>query len=237
MISNNWLLHIYGQNYTSIFHGKVARMTQPCPLCASDNTKPYHCDTAREYVECNLCQLIFVPTDQHLSHEDEKSQYDHHQNDPLDDGYRTFLSRLHEPMQARLAPHSMGLDFGSGPGPTLSQMFEEAGHTINLFDIYYANDASIFDEAYDFITASEVVEHLSNPAEVLEKLWRCLKSGGLLGIMTKRVTSKDAFKSWHYKNDPTHICFFSEHAFKWLGNKWGTEPEFVSADVVLFKKP
>lgn len=211
-------------------------MTHSCPLCTSDDIAHYNRDAARDYRQCGVCQLVFVPADQHLSHEDEKSQYDHHQNDPLDNGYRNFLAGLSVPMLARLEPNRNGLDFGSGPGPTLSLMFEEAGHTMNLFDIYYANDMSIFDETYDFITASEVVEHLSNPAEVLERLWRCLKSGGLLGIMTKRITSKEAFKSWHYKNDPTHISFFSEHAFKWLGNKWGCTPTFVSDDVVLYTK-
>ena len=212
-------------------------MTPHCPLCTSDAVAHYSRDAARDYRQCSVCQLVFVTADQHLSHEDEKNQYDHHQNDPLDDGYRTFLGRLYEPVHALLAPNSKGLDFGSGPGPTLSLMFEEAGHRVNLFDIYYAKDASVFDETYDFITASEVVEHLSNPAEELEILWHCLKSGGLLAVMTKRVTSKDAFESWHYKNDPTHISFFSETTFGWLGEKWGCTPEFIGDDVVIFKKP
>lgn len=212
-------------------------MKHSCPLCTSDEAAHYSRDAARDYRQCSVCHLVFVSVDQHLSHEDEKSQYDFHQNDPLDANYRKFLSILAGPMLDRQGAAKSGLDFGSGPGPTLSLMFEEVGHTMKLFDIYYANDASIFDEAYDFITASEVVEHLSNPAKELDRLWHCLKSGGMLGIMTKRVTSKGAFESWHYKNDPTHISFFSEHAFNWLGSKWGTEPEFVSDDVVIFTKP
>ncbi len=140
-------------------------------------------------------------------------------------------------MQARLAAHSLGLDFGSGPGPTLSLLFEEAGHNMTLFDIYYANDRSAFDLSYDFITASEVFEHLAKPAEELNRLWDCLKSGGLLGIMTKRVPSKDAFESWHYKIDPTHISFFSEKTFNWLGDVWGCSPTFINDDIVLFTKP
>ena len=55
--------------------------------------------------------------------------------------------------------------------------------------------------------------------------------------MTKRVTGKEAFATWHYKLDPTHISFFSEKTFEWLGDKWGVEPEFIGDDVVLFTKP
>ena len=180
---------------------------------------------------------MFVPAHQQLSDMDEKAQYDFHQNDSNDLGYRKFLSRLASPMLERLDAPQQGLDFGSGPGPTLSLIFEDAGHSMHLFDVYYANEPAVFDETYDFITASEVVEHLSNPAIELDRLWTCLKRGGLLGIMTKRVTGKDAFKTWHYKNDPTHISFFSEKTFNWLGDKWGCVPEFVDSDVVIFTKP
>ena len=211
-------------------------MNEPCPLCQSNKVEPYAQDVARSYLQCGMCNLVFVQAHQHLSHSEEKAQYDFHDNDSNNAGYRKFLSRLASPMLERLDQPKKGLDFGSGPGPTLSKMFEESGHTMRLFDVYYANDPAIFNETYDFITASEVVEHLSNPAVELGKLWGCLKRGGLLGIMTKRVTDKDAFKAWHYKNDPTHISFFSEETFKWLGVKWACTPEFIGDDVVIFTK-
>ena len=68
---------------------------------------------------------MFVPRSYHLSAADEKAQYDLHENDPNDPGYRAFLDRLAGPLDKRLAPHSHGLDFGCGPGPTLSVMLEE----------------------------------------------------------------------------------------------------------------
>lgn len=212
-------------------------MREPCPLCASIQADPYAQDAARPYLQCSRCSLVFVPGHQHLPHSDEKAQYDFHQNDSNDLGYRKFLSRLATPILERLGSPKQGLDFGSGPGPTLSLIFEEAGHTMHLFDAYYANDPAVFDATYDFITASEVVEHLSNPAIELNRLWASLKRGGLLGIMTKRVTDKDAFKAWHYKNDPTHISFFSEATFHWLGDTWGCLPEIMDSDVVIFTKP
>ena len=139
-------------------------------------------------------------------------------------------------MNQRLSSGSQGLDFGSGPGPTLSLMFEEAGHTVALYDYFYANDTSALELQYDFITASEVVEHLHQPKHALDRLWSILKPGGTLGIMTKRVLNREAFAKWHYKNDLTHVCFFSEATFHWLAEQWQAELTIEGNDVVLLKK-
>ena len=90
--------------------------------------------------------------------------------------------------------------------------------------------------SYDFITSTEVVEHLASPGLEMEKLWALLKPGGYLGIMTKQVTDRESFGLWHYKNDPTHISFFSHRSFQYLGNQWGSAPEFIGADVIIFRK-
>jgi 2-polyprenyl-3-methyl-5-hydroxy-6-metoxy-1,4-benzoquinol methylase len=89
---------------------------------------------------------------------------------------------------------------------------------------------------YDFITASEVVEHLHHPRFELERLWSALRPRGILGIMTKRVRDQHAFANWHYKNDPTHVIFFSEATFVWLSRYWSAELQVVGPDVVLFRK-
>jgi len=136
----------------------------------------------------------------------------------------------------RLTPHSQGLDFGSGPGPTLSVMFEEAGHSMELYDPFYAPELKPLQRKYDFVTASEVVEHLHHPRRDLDRLWKCVKPNGLLGIMTKRVTDQKAFSCWHYKNDPTHVSFFSVETFRWLADVWQATSSVCGADVVLFRK-
>jgi len=208
-----------------------------CPLCHDTNIdQTYHQDNRRNFYLCRRCQLVFVPPEQFLSREAEKSAYDHHQNSPEDQAYRRFLSRLFIPLHRQLAPQSHGLDFGSGPGPTLSIMFEEAGHFVSLYDYFYAHDRSVFQETYDFITASEVVEHLHHPQEELDDLWKTLRPGGLFGIMTKRVYNQQAFTTWHYKNDLTHVCFFSQATFQWLAGKWQASMVVVDQDVVFLKK-
>ena len=214
---------------------------QTCPLCGRARPVPYHRDTVRCYLNCPTCNLVFVPPAQHLSAAAEKACYDRHDNRPDDPRYRRFLDRLFTPLNERLAAHSRGLDFGCGPGPTLSKMFEEAGHSVALYDPYYATDKSVLAARYDFITASEVVEHLAEPGKELDRLWASLAPGGWLGIMTKRVRDQAAFRTWHYITDPTHIAYFSEATFHWLTARWssmGASATLVVAgsDVVLIEK-
>lgn len=139
-------------------------------------------------------------------------------------------------MQERLAPGSHGLDFGSGPGPTLSLMFEEIGHSMAIYDYFYAKDSSVLQGQYDFITATEVLEHLHDPGKELDRLWTLLKPDGYLGVMTRLVPDREAFTRWYYKNDPTHVCFFSPPTFQWLAGRWRAEVAFAAKDVILFYK-
>lgn len=208
----------------------------PCPLCKGENVIDFFKDRRRNYLSCQVCNLVFVPPSQFLSEADEKKRYDLHQNSPDDLNYLQFLRRIFIPMQNSLNPGSCGLDFGSGPEPALSLMFEDAGFSMATFDCFYRDDPSALQKQYDFITATEVVEHLHHPKEELDRLWGCLKEGGRLGIMTKPVPDNDSFSDWHYKNDLTHVCFFSKNTFEWLAYQWGAEPTFVDKDVVIFYK-
>lgn len=208
-----------------------------CPLCSSTETGPFYEDRHRPYLVCDACALVFVPPAFFLSSVEEKAEYDLHRNSPDDAGYRHFLNRTFEPVAARLSPASQGLDFGCGPGPTLSVMFEEAGHRVALYDPFYADDVSVFERQYDFVTATEVVEHLHRSGEELARLWACLKLGGLLAIMTKRVIDRQVFAGWHYKADRTHVCFFSDRTFEWLASQWQAGLRFEGKDVVILEKP
>jgi hypothetical protein len=204
-----------------------------CPLCSSGTLLNYHEDSKRTYFQCDDCFLVTVPPKYHLNESEEKREYDLHENSSLDVGYRQFLSRVLTPLINKIPASSQGLDFGCGNGPTLSKMFEEKEHTVNLFDKYYFNDPSVLFKKYDFITATEVIEHLSNPKFELDRLIKTLRANGWLGIMTKLVQDKNAFSNWHYKNDPTHICFYSAKTFEWIASKYDLNIEFFGNDVIL----
>jgi len=167
---------------------------------------------------------------------EEKAQYDLHENNPKDSDYRQFLSRLSDPLIRKLSPNSSGLDFGCGSGPTLSVILEEAGHQVALYDPFYQPDQTTLKATYDFITATEVLEHLFHPRRDLESLWNRLRKSGWLGVMTKRAKDRESFAKWHYKQDPTHVCFWSNSTFQWLADYWNAHLELIEPDVALLQK-
>ncbi len=207
-----------------------------CPLCGSA-TVLFHRDKRRPYFVCRRCCAVHVPEPYHLSEGAEKAEYDKHQNHFDDEGYRTFLARMAQPIGEMVKAGSKGLEFGCGPGPVLAQMLTQAGYEMTVYDKFYADNRDALEQVYDFVTTTEVIEHLRNPQEVLARLWMLLKPGGTLGVMTKRVTTAEAFSRWHYKNDQTHIIFFHSKTFEWLGKQWGASLSYHGNDVVLLKKP
>ncbi|MET2900604.1 class I SAM-dependent methyltransferase [Vibrio rotiferianus] len=207
-----------------------------CPLCQNQRTHHFFEDKQREYLQCEQCSLVFVNPDQRLDAETEKAHYDLHENNSEDMGYRRFLARIADPVAERISPQSNGIDFGCGPGPTLSLMLEEAGHNMALYDLYYHPDTSVLERQYDFMTATEVIEHLYHPDMVWKQWLNLVKPGGWIGLMTKMVIDVEAFRAWHYKNDPTHVVFFSRDTFQFLAERDKLELEFIGNDVILLRK-
>jgi len=216
-----------------------------CPLCHSESIQPYYQNKGVGYLSCPRCALVFMSKTHHLSDTEEKLRYDAHQNNPDDKRYQAFLSQVFNPVIDHLNKQGLdfskvgakGLDFGCGPGPTLSLMFEKQGHQVNLFDKFYANNPAVFEQSYDFITATEVVEHLSAPNVELHRLFGSLKKGGVLAIMTQMMDDKTDFSTWYYKNDPTHICFFSKNTMRYLAKKWRAKVSFFGNNVALYYFP
>lgn len=207
-----------------------------CPLCHCCDFEPFFQDQTRSYIQCDACRLVFVPVSHRITLEEERRIYDLHQNDPEDQDYRQFLSRLSSPLLERITPGQTGLDFGCGPGPALPAMLEEKGFKVDLYDLHYHNDPGVFRKRYDFICATEVVEHLRDPGSVFDNLFSLLNSGGWLGIMTKLVIDKQAFSRWHYIRDLTHICFYSRKTLEDIARRFNARLELVAEDAFLFRK-
>ncbi len=207
-----------------------------CPLCLNNNIQHYHRDKQRDYWQCGHCDLVFVKPEQFLSLQQEKSIYDQHQNNPDDLGYRKFLNKLLLPLAKQLIKQAKGLDFGSGPGPAISVILAEQGYQVENFDVFYADDRKLLTGKYDFITCTEVIEHLHSPHKELAMLTGLLNSGGFLGVMTKRLLDKASFTTWHYKNDLTHVCFYSDQTFEYIAKTWQYKTDIINSDTVILRK-
>ena len=210
--------------------------TVSCPLCASP--RAYSLPVAgKRYHRCLACELVWLDEADHLDEAAEKAVYDGHDNRVDDPRYRTFLMRAFGEVLSRVAAPASGLDFGCGPGPALVAMGREAGYQMAGYDKFYADFPELLTRQYDFITSTEVIEHIAEPRAVLEQLWACLKPGGVLVLQTQRVLGDERFKNWRYRHDPTHIVFFAEASFQRLAASWQAELSFPHADVAVITKP
>ncbi len=207
-----------------------------CPLCSSEETKLYYEGKDRPFHRCGTCALIFVPCDWHLIPSLEKERYDLHHNDPSDEAYRAFLATLVDPLCERLETGARGIDYGAGPGPALSAMFGERGFSCINYDPFYADDRAALFDHYDFIASTETAEHFCHPRQEWERMVKMVKNGGWIGVMTQmRDESKD-FAAWHYKDDPTHVSFYSPQTFEWIAGHFGMSVEIIGASVAIFRK-
>jgi len=215
----------------------VSKIDENCFLCGSSNVIWFYNDQNRDYFRCLCCNLIFVPEKQRLSPREEIKRYNLHENNLDDTGYRNFLNKLIKPLSKLVALKSYGLDFGSGPNPVLSCILSsEFGYYMSNYDVFYNPQTSVFNYKYDFITTTEVLEHLYHPGKELTRLWNCLKTGGILAIMTQTVNEDVLFKNWYYKNDPTHVVFFSKSTFIWLKDRLKANILYEYNNVIIFKK-
>lgn len=208
-----------------------------CPLCRSADVAADAEAHGRSWFRCASCALTFLHPAQHPDAEAERAHYGTHENDPQDAGYRRFLARLSVPLVARLPAGAEGLDFGAGPGPALAAMLREQGFRMRIFDPVFAPDAAVLERAYDFITATEVVEHFFRPREEFDRLDGMLRPGGWLGVMTGVRQEDRSLSSWRYARDPTHVCFYAPATLEWIAGHYGWRIERPHPDVALFRTP
>jgi hypothetical protein len=210
--------------------------TGPCPVCKGSDTELFDQIDNKDYFRCNTCLVVFLDRKSYLPFEDEKERYAQHNNDIYDSEYRTFLSRLYNPIVKKLPAGAMGLDYGCGPGPALVHMFREAGFVMDLYDPYFFPEKSHLGKQYQFITCTEAAEHFYNPYEEFNTIDDLLEMEGWLGVMTNFFDESINFKDWYYRKDPTHVVFYTEETFEVIASTRSWQCEIPSKNIVLFKK-
>lgn len=205
----------------------------PCRLCGGGGA-PFHRDRKRSFFRCGACAYVFADGGSFPSPDEARRRYDRHRNDPSDPRYRAFLGRLTTPLLARLKPGSSGLDFGCGPGPTVSVILKEAGHTVADYDPMYRPDESLLEAHYDFVACTETAEHFTRPLEDWSRMFSLLRPGGLLAVMTQLVDGVD-FRGWAYKDDATHAGFYSAATLEWLARRFDVRLTTLPGSVAFFE--
>lgn len=128
------------------------------------------------------------------------------------------------------------LDLGSGDG-SFVQVCKEHGFDAFGLDgskdgINFENDKLAFDkETFDVVTLVSVIEHINNPSNILKEIFRVLKKGGILIIITPNF--RYAYRNFY--DDPTHLRPYTDKSIGSLMKLY----EFKTLKVVpmLVNKP
>src|SRR5262249_52969514 len=124
------------------------------------------------------------------------------------------------------------LDFAGGYG-ILTQMLKSAGFEAWQYDPHvvpflaadrYLNDIHALPaESFDIVIALEVLEHLTDPEEMLRSVARILKPEGTLLLSTGIYRPGLHDRHWYYlaTEGGQHITFWSEKALSSIAQRFG----------------
>ena len=193
-----------------------------CVICGHSVNEVYDKQLDTTFLHCPNCEFIYQEKAAHVSKEEEKKQYDYHQNSFENQGYVDYLKNFMDEYVLPLNKNGIALDFGSGPGPVLYELMKGHFEEVRQYDPFYHPDDSYIDMQFDVITSTEVVEHFTNPLDEFRHLKRLLKKDGYLVVMTNfRTMDIDAFLTWWYRRDTTHISFYHLKTFEEICRKIG----------------
>lgn len=204
-----------------------------CLFCQSEQTEKIIEDNYR----CLNCHVIFKSKNIHLEAEEEERRYQFHENDASEKNYYDFLIKLIKPIEHELVNVKSHLDFGSGKSSVYQKYFKERLCESWCYDLFFYPDKNILQKQFDLVTCSEVVEHFNNPDLDWKTLVATVKSNGLLAIMTNFYTDEIDYDKWWYKNDPTHVIFYSLKTIEYLEKKYLLKLQFSdNKSIAIFRK-
>lgn len=205
-----------------------------CSLCNSQ-TINYAFERKRNYLFCPICNSIQMDPKYYISLEDEKKRYELHKSDINDLGYQNFVKPITDFVFQKLDNKSLGLDFGAGHGPIISEILKKKGFEIKIYDPFFHNDLAVLDSKYDFIISCEVIEHFHNPAKEFKLLRSLLKDNGKLILMTDPYNDLTDFSKWYYKNDETHVFFYTEKTFEYIKEQYAFKDVIINNRLIVFE--
>ncbi len=205
-----------------------------CTLCGSQ-TSSFSVVHTQEYYKCTHCHSILLHSSYFLTAIEEKQRYDIHNNDVHDVGYQKSVFPIVSSVTENHTKAHKGLDFGSGSGPVVTMLLRNQGFNVQTFDPFYDPNPLALKQKYDYIICSEVMEHFYIPAKEFKLLHSLLKTNGMLYCKTNLYDETTNFDTWWYKNDPTHVFFYTEKTIHWIKKKYNFREASITKNVITFK--
>lgn len=206
-----------------------------CPLCGSGMRSP-RTYAKRTFQHCSSCDLISVPSRNHLDEAAERDRYLLHQNSSADAGY---IATFDGPIRclSTYAPDARRvLDYGCGQTPVLVELLRERGYDAVGYDPLFSPNLEN-NTRFDAIVCVETAEHFRAPRADLEKMHGLLSARGCLIVKTHLHGGPESIDGWWYARDMTHVAFYSRATFEWIAQRFGLDiVECDSLSLVCFRK-
>ncbi len=206
-----------------------------CSLCGSQ-TRDFSVTHKRTYSRCVQCDGISLHPSYYLSKQLEKQRYDAHHNDVNDSGYQSFVSPIIQSVVIDYDKTHKGLDFGSGSGPVVTMMLRDKGFDVQTFDPFFDPNTIALKTTYDYIICCEVMEHFYHPDKEFKLLRSLLNPNGTLYCKTNVYNDTINFDTWWYKNDATHVFFYTKKTIHWIKKEYNFNTVFIRENLITFKR-
>lgn len=102
------------------------------------------------------------------------------------------------------------------------------------YDPFFAPDFTSIKNGADLVLCLEVIEHFEEPRLCIKDLCSKVRRGGYLAIGTQFLTPQINFDKWWYKEDLTHVAFYTIDALLHLLKKFNFELVQKSDGFALF---
>jgi 2-polyprenyl-3-methyl-5-hydroxy-6-metoxy-1,4-benzoquinol methylase len=244
---------IYGESaivhIPKLYKKSMNTVLTKCPICDADAANAPQHRAQTDIVKCPSCNLVYLRT--HPDHEQTMLYYQQYADDHshmrlpknFDDIRTSGLRRdyfMQQLMEFAKPPGKM-LDIGCGWGAFMVNA-REKGFTPQGIDVCYkaANfsnsvlgipttcdellDCAIDADSLDVIVAIHTFEHLSKPAEVLSRVCKLLKVGGIFAGIVPNIESycsEQRKEKWQWLDVNTHYVHYSPATLKATLEKFG----------------
>jgi SAM-dependent methyltransferase len=183
----------------------------PCNLCGSAERRQLAVERGLPVVRCRGCGLVYVtprPDEEEL----ERFYRDYYPEESADDWWRIMIRifrRDAQRLEARIRPPGRLLDVGTGFGHFLELMRERGWDVAGVESSPVAArhleargprvhrgrapQLELPEGCFDAVTASSVLEHVSDPLGVLAQARRCLRPGGWIAVRVPNLALLSVF--------------------------------------------